>query len=324
MESKLISNFLNEITFIDGCIVENDYIYLASFADEYDPNEHVFSRLFAYIGRLDDKWFHHDTKSNVVSVCVKKATATEGRRLCALSKEGEVEIYSNKDGSSITEKIPESGLRLGSRGYLTQIREIGDTLFACGANDQVYRHHDGGWMLITSSPLQILNALDPNYGVLNSIDGNNENDIYVCGFDGRLFHFDGKNWKKIPLQTDEHLNYVKCISADEVWICGYNGTLLKGNVKTGFQDISTVDDNFTFWSLAKFGESVYLSTANQGLFVYDGMSIKKVYTGLEPEIDTYKLDANEQTIWSFGTKDLSFFDGNKWTRIDHPDNPPIR
>lgn len=95
--------------------------------------------MFACVGRLEGHtWYRHDIASNIVSACVKRPAGTVGRRLCAMSKEGECEIFSNGAGSIISEKIPEAGLRLGSRGYLGAVREIGKAIFACGANEQVY------------------------------------------------------------------------------------------------------------------------------------------------------------------------------------------
>ena len=40
---------------------------------------------------------------HAMSVCVKKATKAVGRQLCTLSREGDVEIYSNGDGSILLE-----------------------------------------------------------------------------------------------------------------------------------------------------------------------------------------------------------------------------
>ncbi len=313
----------NEVYFVDGCAIERDYVYIASTLEKFDSEEYVHSRMSIYDDQSRDKWFFHDVNSNIVSVCVKKRTSSESRKLCALSKEGEVEVYSNKDGSSILEKIPEAGLRLGTRGYVTQIREIGHTLYVCGANDQVYRRRDGTWESLTTDPLTIRSPLDPEYSILSSIDGVDENDVYVCGLSGCIFHYNGAQWKNIPVEIDENLNCVRCISSDEIWICGNNGAVLKGNARDGFKDVSGVHDNQTFWSLAKFQGKVYLA-ALDNLYVFDGRKISPVSSGLMPELQTYHLDAVEDALWSFGAKDLAFFDGSTWTRIDHPDNPPIR
>lgn len=63
------------------------------------------------------------------------------------------------------------------------------------------------------------------------------------------------------------------------------------------------------------------------LFAWDPATrrITSQRTDLKPELqDTHQLEAKDGVLWSFGFKDLACFDGRNWTRIDHPDNPPIR
>lgn len=313
------------VTMTAGCVVEADYIYMASYLDAHDPRETTFTRLFSYVGRFeDDQWFYHDSDANVVAVCVKKATATCGRRMVALSKEGEVEIYSNKDDTSAVEKIGQAGVRLGSRGYLNAIREIGHTLFACGLNDQVYRRSDDGvWSLITGAPLRIRNPLDGGVSMLNSIDGSSETDVYTCGFNGRLYHYDGARWRQIAVPTDAHLNCVRCVSASEVWVCGNNGTLLVGNASAGFEALGSVDDNQQFCSLTKFKGSVYLASTDDGMFVYGGVRIVPVDTGFGAGLWTGEVDSVPGMLWSFSPKEIACFDGVAWTRLTPPDNPAV-
>jgi len=324
-DGQTSADFPTAVTFTAGCAVEADYIYVASHMDAHDSRTTIFTRLFNHIGRLEgNKWFYHDGDFNAVAVCVKKATATTGRRLVTLSKEGEVEIYSNKDDTSELEKITEAGVRLGSRGHLTAIREIGSKLFACGVNDQVYRRSDdGAWSLITSTPFELIDPLNGGLSMLNSIDGTSESDVYTCGLKGRLYHYDGARWSQIQLHTDEHLNCVRCVSADEAWVCGDNGTLLVGNALSGFKDVSSVDDNQKFWSLTKFKGTVYLASTNEGMFRYDGIDIQAVDTGLSSGLWTYEVDSVQDMLWSFGPKEIACFDGSNWRRLDHPDNEPV-
>lgn len=315
----------NSVSFRAGCAVEHDYIYVASYADALDPDETHFSRMFTYVGRIpgNDKWYHHDLETSVVSVCVKKASAHDGRRLCALSKNGEVELFSNIDGSSIIEQIDGAGLINGTRGYLQEIREIGQSLVACGVNNQVYRRQaNGTWALLNGSGLELRTQLE-DITMLNSIDGTSESDIYTCGLQGQLYHFDGRKWTRLVLRTDENLNCVRCVSTKEVWVCGKNGTLLVGNAVDGFKDVSSIDDNQAFWSLTKFKGIVYVSSLDAGLFAYDGKSISEVDTGFASGLWVYELDSVPETLWSFSPKEIASFDGLAWKRVHHPDNDPI-
>jgi hypothetical protein len=148
-----------KIHYLAGCAIEHDFIYLAGQLDDLDPGEYAHTRMTGFhanlVGRLNENgsvhngWSYHDVQMNIMSVCVKKKTPTWERRVCALSKEGEVEIYSGKQNrAERLEKIADAGLRLsqykgGTTGYVTHIREIGDSLYVCGMSGQVYRRAPG-------------------------------------------------------------------------------------------------------------------------------------------------------------------------------------
>jgi hypothetical protein len=329
---------IQPVHILDACAVIRDVSYMATFFDDLDQDEYAFTRLSQYIGRREPKpWLYHDVKFNVISVCHKQPSPPvdrASRRLCGLSSEGLVDIYSNSTDRSDVEDIPDAGIRTGLYGAVTHIREIGASLFVCGQRGQVYRrfgdndwrHVDDGLLLPPVTDTSNLNAfldnlLDgPN---LNCIDGFNEHDLYVVGDSGGAWHYDGHAWHKLTLPTDEHLQWVRCYGTDEVWMCGYNGTLLKGNARQGFIDVSAVENNTTYWCLAKHQDKVYLSTM-QGLEVYDGQVIRPVRTGLKPELqDGWRVDVAEGVLWTFGPKDIAWFDGNKWTRVHHVDNAKI-
>ena len=75
-----------------------------------------------------------------------------------------------------------------------------------------------------------------------------------------------------------------------------------------------------------FGDKLFLASS-LGLFTYDAAQkkIERYVTTLTPDLqDTHILEAKDSVLWSFGFKDLAYFDGKRWTRVDHPDNPPIR
>lgn len=316
--------FANSVSFRAGCAVEHDYIYVATCLDAHDPSETSLSRMFAYAGRLvGDQWYHHDLDMSIVGVCVKKATASDNRRLCAVSKHGEVELYSNIDGSSMIEQIDGAGLLNGTRGYIRAIREIGNSLFACGVNNQVYRRQNNGiWTLLNSPGLELRTRLE-DITMLNSIDGTSESDVYTCGLRGQLYHLDDGGWSKLEVGIDENFNCVRCVSKKEVWVCGTNGALLVGNAADGFKDVSSIDDNQSFWSLAKFRGVVYISSLEAGLFCYDGTHISQVETGFASGLWAYELDSVPETLWSFSPKEIASFDGAMWKRVQPPDNEPV-
>jgi len=326
-----------EETFLDGVVVEHDWIYLAAQLDDLDTEIYRHTRITGFDKYIKDNnsdsegWFYHDLELHIVSVCVKKKTQKQERRLCALSREGDVEIYAIPTGTDAIEKIPGAGLvpgdieQEGIAGYVTNMREIGTSLYVCGMNGQIYRRPpEGGWLAIDGGLCKPMTYIyDEPSNLFTCIDGNSECDVYVVGMQGVVYHYDGWNWQKVPVPTDEHLQWIRCYGQNEVYICGDNGVLLKGSAKKGFKDVSSVEDNLTWWCLCKFGDKVYLSST-QGLYAWDGENITPVVTGLEPEIETWRVDSDgEKALWSLGTKDLAWFDGTHWQRLHNPSNPKI-
>lgn len=299
------------VYFVDGCVIDKKYIYFASKIKSLDHSEVDHSRLFFL---YNDEWFFHDLEWDVVSLCLKSKNNDEPRKFCALSMQGDIE-FQYLGGVDI-ERIPDAGTYEGL-GAVKQLREIGDHLYVCGDQGQVYKrignelweHIDDGLLNRNISA----SALD-----LNSIDGTSDNDIYVVGFHGKIFHRDGLTWRELVSPTNAHLNRIKCVSIDEVYICGYKGVFLKGN-KDGFEDLSVLGLEDNFWGVEYYRGNVYLATL-KGVYVYDGVNVEPIKTGLKPEIQGYRLDVKDGVLWSFGVDDLAYYDGIKWARVDHPDN----
>ena len=294
------------VYFNDGTLRERDYIYITSTLHRLDPDEYDFSRLFFY---YRGTWTHHDLNWRVKSVCYH----SELEAFCALSVNGEVNI-ATKQGFQV-EKIPDGGTRDGLAA-VKQIRQIGKRLYVCGDQGQVLRREDSGWVHFDDGLLD--RDISASALCLNSIDGSSEEDIYVVADHGRIFHFDGSLWTELDSPTDQHLERVRCVNPNEVYICGKNGTFFKGSTK-GFEDFSVRGLKDYFWGLEYFEDKVYLATLT-GLFVFDGMSVESLTTGLEPEIAGYRLAARDGVLWSFGMDDLAWLDGKVWNRLKHPDN----
>lgn len=110
-----------------------------------------------------------------------------------------------------------------------------------------------------------------------------------------------------------------------VYIVGDNGTVLKGNSKDGFKDLSSSLHIQHYTDIEYFNGDLYLAS-NKGMFVIDCATdaIKKYKTDLEIDLqDTHKLSAKDGVLWSIGIRDIAWFDGKSWIRVDIPGNPKI-
>jgi hypothetical protein len=307
------------VYFNDGCVRATNYVYLSAKLKGVDPDEYEFSRTFTCRGSgAQASWGHRDFPgADLVSVChFSNASFSDmegwnGARLVALAANGQV-FFSAKGIPPQPETISD----VESIGSASQVRQIGERLYVCGMQGQVYRRDQGGWVHIDAGILD--RKISASALHLNSIHGTSDRDIYVVGLGGRILHFDGARWDELDSPTNVHLERVHCVSPSEAYVCGNKGTFFKLS-KGVFTDHSIrVEDHF--WGLTSFQGKVYLATL-KGLYAFDGKRVQPVDTQLKPPIDGYRLDSCEDQLWSFGVDDLAFFDGKKWKRVKHPDNP---
>lgn len=332
-------------TYQAGCLIEGVMPLFGESLDEFEGNSVITT--YAPNLRPTDPWRKQLMENWViVSVCTWMTHGIIFR--CILDNEGKINIYGGPQKLDKIFQISDAGVMredaLGL-GYVNRIRAIGNALYVCGQSRQVYRFEagtsqvlDGSWIDFAGSMRQAPISdppegdgdefdrwLDENDAIdFVDINGNSENDIYAVG--DECWHYHNGRWRQLQLPTDEFINAIKVINANEVFMVGHNGTLLYGNAHAGFTDLSSVDDNQNITSAEIFEGKLYLAS-NMGLFVYDPQ-VKKIEhcpTNLKPELqDTHILEAKDGVLWNFGFKDLAYFDGIAWARVDHPDNPPIR
>jgi len=339
-----------EVSFNCGCLLDTDYVYVVEKLDDLDDQEDdiIHSRLSMYDAQDPEPWGYHDLEWDVCSVCYRLKTPKDPGTCFALSKDGDVEGM-NTD-RVWNERIPGAGLgddKAVGRGYVNRIREIGGHLWVCGSNGQVYRRDEQGWVYLgegfaldeskmPSDQTEAVYAMLDQVGeelMFFDINGTSETDVYVCGADGKLFHWDGKAWMPLKTGTLADLNEIHVASPDEIWICADKGLVFRGNAQDGFEKLVVgVNDGIEFTSIHQFQGKVYLAGDYEKLYTLEvdeetGKLEARwmvIMRGLIPGLqDTHQLDSVDGVLWSIGIKDLAFFDGKKWTRVENPDNPKI-
>lgn len=321
-----------QVTFATAYVIDDNYLYIAAKADDLDEFAH-FTRIYQwYEHAAPNEWLYHDVEW--CTACVTVFVPIEGDSWwpCTLSEEGHVEFM---DGPrSFVEKIPGAGVYCDDAqglGYLSELRQIGDHLYAVGDLGQVYKRiAPNNWVHMDNGILQQREIQSGEYRI-HTINGLSENSIYIAGYRNEPYHparasyWNGHKWRDIELPTvAERITFISVESESRIWMCGANGTLLVGNANDGFLSLSTPEDNQLFLSMCRFQGRIYLGS-NLGLFVYDPEKHKegicKVVTGLVPELqDSNIADCGDSVLWSIGPKDIARFNGDRWERIHHPGN----
>ena len=317
------------VSFLKCKAIEKNYYFFASRPDDLDEDAE-FSRVFFYDDEEHgNKWRHLDLPHfTVESLCVV-VTAIDGRRCyAALSKEGSVSFIGTD--RRWLEKVGDSGVKtrdvLPIYGYLNALKEISGELYACGGGGQIYRRSSGEWIDIAgdlrkSAPdfTQSIPLNQIKFGEdISDIDGYAHDDLYAVGMDA-IYHYDGKSWKACNKTADEILTGVLCLPDGVVLACGFNGTVLRGNVRQGFKDISHYDDNMILTKVVEFEGRFYFAS-NDGLFFLDedstGSKLKKI-----GEVgDCEDVSAADGTLLCVGQKSIHILQSGRWRHLPHPDN----
>lgn len=144
------------------------------------------------------------------------------------------------------------------------------SVFFGGAGGHVLRYRAGEFERLATPAL----GVELVFGVW----GPSDDDVYavgsVAGSDGFVWHFDGQVWAALPLPVglpeDEQQHVpgffkVWGTSAEDVWVVGDRGLVLRGNAVSGFQLVPTGSEERLFTVHAAAGELAMVGGTNNGL-----------------------------------------------------------
>jgi len=331
----------NPVTFGSACAVSEKMICIASFPDELEE-DFYFTRLFVLNTETQEKWFHHDIHGKTIISVAAKHDRT-GRECYAMTENGIVERFNST--IQLNENIFSN--EFDHNGGLMSIRQIGEFMYACGSGNQVYRRGSDGWSRFDHSIREqaigkLENIIDHvkakimsgdidfleitkkvrDVTLLEDIAGTHDDDIYTCGSNGVIWHWDGIEWKKISSGTRQHLHAIHCVSEDVIFVVGHNGTLLKGNKKTGFHRMHTGKMEINFWSVRSFNKILYIGTTN-GIIRASEDKIEfftPEINGIPNAFSVAAIDCFENVLWVIADKFILRKSSGKWGIINHPDN----
>jgi hypothetical protein len=198
-------------------------------------------------------------------------------------------------------------------GMMRALKEIDGELYATGMRRQVYKRLEPnhwehvGKQITTTDPVSLVTSFE-------AIDGFSRDDLYAVGRLGEIWHYDGKQWERLPSPTNVILTGVHCASDGFVYICGRTGVVLKGR-GSRWQAVDNSVTKADFWSVTSFNKRIFLSTMFEVLELTDkGLEI--VNFGKDRPGSFFHLSVGPDSMWSVGAKDVMTFDGKQWTRID--------
>jgi hypothetical protein len=129
-----------------------------------------------------------------------------------------------------------------------------------------------------------------------SIDGFSEKDVYIVGWEGEIWHFDGSTLQRLGSPTDRALYRVRCATDGVAYACGQTGTLLRaeGGEWTALESGTTED----LWDLAFFDGQLYATSLSR-FYRLDGNRLEVLMEG-----DFHRLSESDGLLWSIGKRQV--------------------
>jgi len=240
-----------------------------------------------------------DRNWSAVDVCVAKNPI---EKMVAVGEDGNVFTYVGGNSTDeIIEPKPITLRRLGT---------IDGFSYACGMKRQVYKRIDENKWIPMHAPLP-----NPNESVgFEAISGFSQNEIYAVGWNGEIWEWNGSTWLNHGSPTNLILTGVCCGDNQTVYICGQNGTIIRGRHDTwGLMEFEDIFDDF--WDIIWFNNTFYVATMNM-IFQLVNNYLIPVSFGDDSPRTCYRLTQAEDVLWSVGDSDIFAFDGTNWVRID--------
>ncbi|HEW98796.1 MAG: hypothetical protein DRR16_16530 [Candidatus Parabeggiatoa sp. nov. 3] len=219
---------MEDFYIISSCIGSNKCIYILfeNHYDDFDEDAKPMCRIGFFYPETEEQWgyvgfgnFCHPM------TCVLPAPY---HTFIAVDEKGQVVTRTGVTSDvdfNIEERIP-----LIHRTYVNRVREIDGAAFIVGTVGTVFRREGpNNWTCLYGNDVDSLNDEQKNrFLSFYDIGGFDLNDIYACGNNGHLYHYNGEQWRTIDCPTNEDMKALCCAPNGKVYIGGRNGMVIEG------------------------------------------------------------------------------------------------
>ena len=298
------------LTFTRICVETVDRFFVTAVIDELanDKVDHT-----VLLSLSEGTWTSGMFSKHMCGLALK---ATVDSDLICVSVDGDVHAIADSGNSK--HRIDSSEQGPSQLVTLRVVRRIGESLFAAGMAQRVYRMVDHvTWEAFDEGVFIPREERTEPCGFL-ALAGSSEDDLCAAGLRGRLWTRSKDGWEENCSPTNIALTAAAIMSDGRFCVGGLLGTVLLGRAGSWsvLEHGETKDD---FWGCATFGGKTYLSTYKGIYCLSDDQSQLlpiELWDGSSPS--TAVLHAASDSLWSIGQKDLSYSrDGEVWQSV-HP------
>jgi hypothetical protein len=299
------TNSSRKVRFTGVWVYKKNLVYVRAVIVSLEDEQVEHAAMFRFDG---SEWTQYMIRTPGAAHCV---IPEGGRTVLTLSPFGV--IHTARPEGFGWEQIDSSVKGPNTLRHLRDIRPIGDKVYVTGMDHMVYRRtHPDVWERFAhgfpTHSKQVSGFL--------TIDGCSESNMYVGGFRGEMWFFDGEAWQEIQSPTNVKVERIRSVTPELNVACGAVGLILTGSADRWKVIPQTLTDQ-VFWGLEYFLGKFYLATTN-GIFSLVGDELLKVDLGVSKSVTTARLHAGDGVLWSVGETDIFIFDGDRWSRCEIP------
>ena len=221
------------------------------------------------------------------------------------------DLWESRDGGTTWIRNSLSDLNITVNALLIDPRNPKTIYAGCGfsadASVPIYKSTDGGNIWESS-----FNGIPSERKILHGVWGDSSSDIFIVGWSGIIFRYDGNNWVEMMSGTTENLEAIWGSSSASVFAVGARGTILHydGNNWVSMNS-GTTEYLQGIWGSSS--ASVFGVGASGTILHYDGNGWTPMASGTTAELWGVwgSASANVYAVGADGT--ILHYDGNGWT-----------
>lgn len=211
---------------------------------------------------------------------------------------------------------------------IRKVRNISGKAYVAARWRTVFRRNSSDiWVCLSGNSSKQIKTLkkekyDPGF---NDIGGFSENDIYACGGQGDLWHFNGEEWSQLNCTTHLKLYSLCCAPNGKVYIGCESGRIISGR-DSSWKMLDVKAPKVKIFDVVWYKDKLYLACGKYGLYVYnmdviipvDYLSSSKASTAendFTPPASVRSLSADDDTLAVTGTDKVLTFNGESWKNV---------
>jgi hypothetical protein len=208
-----------------------------------------------------------------------------------------------------------------SAGYLEGMCEVGDAVWACGAQGQAYRLRADSWSAVDAGLYRELDGEDVERMLL-AITARGPDAVFACGFDADVWRFDGVQWSRIDCPATLPLNAATSGPDGTVYFAGEGSSLWALDPGGTWRDLGqrgAAARRRAFVDLAIYRGKLHVAARDRVLRL-DAGSLTVLPAPDDRELRADAISAADDRLWCVGDDHVFEYDGKTWQHHVCPEN----